>query len=286
MFIFIMVLLTQALYADIREIDALGRTVVLLEPARRIVSLSPAVTEILFAIGAGDKLVGRTEFCDYPAQAAAVPVVGGFSGATVSVERIALLKSDLVIVSADMHQKLIPLVKAAGAAVFAAEPRDFDGVYALIKTLGRLSGCERGADTVVWDMREKIARVERRVQGKPRPSVFWELFGDPLMTSGGATFVSEAVRKAGGRNMFENEKNQWFQTNAEQVLVRNPDWILSGSDHPLSAENLQKRPLWRSLNAVRNGRVASVVNAGTVYRYGPRLADAVVAIADILHPLH
>jgi iron complex transport system substrate-binding protein len=265
-----------SLDAQSRLTDALGRNVELKSAARRVVSLSPGVTEILFAIGAGGYVAGRTAYCDYPAAAASVPVVGGFSGATVSVEQIAMLKPDLAIVSADMHQRLIPLLEGLGIAVFTVEPRNFEEVYATIGTVGTLTGCEENAAAVVQAMKSKIARVEAR--GQRARTVFWELTATPLMTTGGDTFVNEAIKKAGGRNIFENEKSGWIQVSFEQVLLRNPDWIISGSDHAVDAAS---RPLWRSISAVKNKRIATV-DADLVYRYGPRLADAVIAIAEIL----
>ncbi|MDR2194161.1 MAG: ABC transporter substrate-binding protein [Treponema sp.] len=266
------------LYSQTEITDALGRKFVYKCAAQRVVSLSPAVTEILFAVGA--VVVGRTEYCNYPSAVSSVPVVGGFSGATVSVEQIAALKPDVVIVSADMHQRLIPLLEGLGIPAFTVEPRNFDEVYAVIGVLGRLTGREQDAAGVVQTMKTKIEQVQKRVRGKKAPSVFWELYDTPLMTCGGNTFVSEAIQKAGGRNIFEHEKTAWIEVSFEQVLFLNPDWILSGSDHSVT---VTANPLWKTVSAVKNNRIAAV-DADTVYRYGPRLADAVTALARILHP--
>jgi iron complex transport system substrate-binding protein len=273
---------TLTLNAQIQMTDALGRKVVLKTEARRIVSLSPGLTEILFAIGAGKKLVGRSAFCDYPAEAALVATVGGFSGVTVSVEQIASLRPDLVLLSADMHSRLVPLLEALSIPIFAIEPRTFDQVYRTIETIGTLTGDRGGAAQVIQVMRAKIRAVEERIRGQTPPSVFWELYDSPLLTSGGGTFVNEAIKAGGGRNIFEDSAESWPQVSFEQVLIRKPDWILAGSDNQ-QALDILKRPLWQGIPAVRSKRLA-LIDADTVYRYGPRLADAVFAIAAILHP--
>jgi iron complex transport system substrate-binding protein len=123
-------------------------------------------------------------------------------------------------------------------------------------------------------MQAKISAASRHI-GK-RPSVFWEMSGSPLITAGGNTFVSEAIKAAGGRNIFENVASSWFQPSFEQVLLLNPDWILSGTDL-----KVETNPLWRDISAVKNKRIAQI-DADAIYRYGPRLADAVVAIAELL----
>jgi iron complex transport system substrate-binding protein len=268
------------LYAQAELTDALGRKLVLRGAAQRIVSLSPAATEILFAVGAGAQVAGRTAFCNYPAAAQSVPVVGGFSGATVSVESIAALKPDLALVSADMHQRLVPLLEGLGVMVFALEPRNFEEVYAAIEIVGRLAGHEQNAALVARDMKANLARIEKRTRGKKAPAVFWELYDSPLMTSGGGTFVNEAITRAGGRNIFANQNARWMTVSFEQVLALDPEWIFMGSDHGV---DVRTRPLWKTISAVKNNRIA-VIDADTIYRYGPRLADAVAAIARILHP--
>ena len=273
--------------------DALGRRYVLKAPPRHIVSLNPSATEILFAIGAGDKVVGVTKYCDYPPEARSRTSVGGFSGATVSVEQIRALEPDLVILSADMHARIVSLLDGLDISSFAVEPRDFSQVYETIAIMGEITGCVPGARKVIADMKEKIARVENQVRSHQRPAVFWILSREPLMSAGGGTFVSEAITLAGGNNIFDDAQEQWPLVSPEQVLLRKPDWVLLGNDMAGSGAPsasgmdasglLQGSPLLQNLGAVKQGRVA-VVNGDFVYRYGPRLADGVVLLAKILHP--
>ena len=264
--------------------DRAGRAVTLSAPPRRIVSLSPAVTEILFAVGAGDQVVGVTEYCNYPPETSRIPKVGGFSGITVNLEQIAALRPDLVILSAFMHERLFPLLERLSILNFAVEPRTFEEVYRTIETLGLLTGRGEAARGVTAEMRAKIARAGERRGNRERPGVFWELSDEPLMTAGGGTFISEAIRLGGGRNIFEDLTIEWPTVSIEQVLLRQPAWIITGDDHgtSIAPDQLARRPGWQGIPAVRNGRVATV-SADALYRYGPRLADAVLAISAILH---
>jgi iron complex transport system substrate-binding protein len=263
--------------------DVLGRTVTLAEAPRRIVSLSPGVTEILFAIGAGDQVAGVTEFCSYPPQAGTKTRVGGFSGITVNLEQLAALKPDLVILSGEMHQRIITLLDRLGIPSFGVEPRNFQEVYGTIETLGVLTGNVPGARETVAEMRTKIDRAQTRRDGRERPLVFWELSDDPLMSIGGGTFINEAIDLSGGKNIFGELQERWPMVSTEQVLLRKPEWIIAGHDNGMSVEPgvLRSRPGWGGIPAVRDGRIATV-DADTLYRYGPRLADAVLALADIL----
>lgn len=263
--------------------DSLGRTITLKEVPRRMVSLSPGVTEILFAIGGGEQVVGITQYCNYPPEAQSRTRVGGFSGITVNMETIARLKPDLVILSGFMHERLIPLLERLSIPAFAVEPRNFEEVYQTIETIGGLTGNPQGALGVIRGMKEKIRQAEARRGNRERPGIFWELSDEPLITAGGNTFISEAIQLAGGRNVFADLPEQWPTVNTEQVLLKSPAWIIAGDDHGkvIEPRALSRRPGWSRIPAVRDHRIA-LVNADSLYRYGPRLADAVLAISEIV----
>jgi iron complex transport system substrate-binding protein len=249
-----------------------------------VVSLSPGVTEILFALGAGDLVAGVTQYCDYPPEARTRTKVGGFSGAQISVERIAALKPDLVILSADMHFRIKAMLEDLGISTLAVEPRNFDGVYQLIHDIGKICAREAAAAELIGEMREKIGRAGEQMAGRPRQAVYWELSPEPLISVGGSTFIIEAIALGGGRNIFEDLAQDYPEVSAEQILLRRPQWILTGDDHGLRDPTaFGRRPGWAELPAVREGRIRRV-NADRLYRYGPRLADAVLEIAGILHP--
>jgi iron complex transport system substrate-binding protein len=263
--------------------DSLGRTLTLKEPPQRVVSLSPGVTEILFAIGGGEQVVGITQYCNYPPEAQSRTRVGGFSGITVNIESIARLKPDMVILSGFMHERIIPLLERLSIPIFAVEPQNFEEVYQTIEIIGRLTGNLQGASGVVSGMRAKIRQAEARRGNRERPGVFWELSDEPLITAGGNTFISEAIQLAGGRNVFADLREQWPGVNNEQVLLKGPAWIIAGDDHGkvIEPRTLSRRPGWSRIPAVRDNHIA-LVNADSLYRYGPRLADAVLAISEIL----
>jgi iron complex transport system substrate-binding protein len=263
--------------------DALGRRVTVDAKPGRVVSLSPAVTEILFAVGAGAQVAGVTEYCNYPPEAAARAKVGGFSGITVNVEQIALLKSDLVILSADMHQRIIELLDRLQVKSFAVEPRNFEEVFRTIGIVGQLTGNTPEADRVVAEMKVKLARAGERSRGRERPAIFWELSSEPLMSAGKDTFISEAIRLAGGRNVFDDMNGLWPAVSQEQLILRQPEWILAGDMLGKSVDPAvyRRRPGWSRIPAVRSGSIA-VVDPDMLYRYGPRLADAVLVISEII----
>lgn len=261
--------------------DAMGRAFSPPAAVRGIVSLAPAVTEILFAIGAGDRVIGVTAYCDYPPEARSRTKVGGFSGIQVSIEQIAALKPDLVILSADMHGRVAGLLEELSIPSFAVEPRSLDGLYGTVAVLGRLTGCEEGAAETIRTMKDKIALAAERTAEDPRPLVYWELSGDPLIGVGGGSFLNEVISLGGGLNIFGELDQDWPPVSAEQVLVRRPGWIFTGDDHGAGASSFAGRPGWEDIPAVREGRIV-VVNADLFYRCGPRLADGVLEIARIL----
>jgi iron complex transport system substrate-binding protein len=274
--------LPAAYAAPVTVTDVGGRTVTLQDYPRRIVSLSPSVTEILFAVGAETQVVGVTEYCNYPPETAAKTRIGGFSGATVSIEQIAFLKADLVIVSQDMHFRVIPLLERLNLPVFAVEPHSFADIYQTIENIGKLTGHEAEAAAVINGMKQKLETAAALRQGQP-VTVFWEVDSNPLMTTGGQTVISEAISLAGGRNIFADIASSWPQVNVEQVLARKPDWILAPNDRrgAFDAATLARRPGWQTLPAIRQNRIA-LITADHINRYSPRLADAVLEIARIL----
>jgi iron complex transport system substrate-binding protein len=199
------------------------------------------------------------------------------------METIARLKPDLVILSGFMHERLIPLLERLSIPAFAVEPRNFEEVYQTIETIGGLTGNPQGALGVIRGMKEKIRQAEARRGNRERPGIFWELSDEPLITAGGNTFISEAIQLAGGRNVFADLPEQWPTVNTEQVLLKSPAWIIAGDDHGkvIEPRALSRRPGWSRIPAVRDHRIA-LVNADSLYRYGPRLADAVLAISEIV----
>lgn len=268
--------------------DALGRQVALAGAPARIVSLAPSITESLFAIGAGPQVVGVTSFCNFPPEADALPEVGGFSATTISVEAIVDLTPDLVIAGSASQEPVVAALEQLGIPVLVFDPTSFEEVYANLGQLGYLTGNVAGADTAVAAMRARVqavADVVAQVPAEERPTVFWEVFDEPLMTAGPNTFIGQMIDLAGATSIFADATEDYPQVSAEALVARNPDVILGPSSHgdKLTPELVAARPGWSELKAVQDGRIY-LLDGDTTSRPGPRLADALEELARTLYP--
>lgn len=268
--------------------DSAGRLVALSAPAKRIVSLSPAATEVVYAVGAGAAMVGDTTYCDYPKAAAALPKVGGFSSATISIERVLALKPDLVIHSGSVQAEVAAALAKLGVPVFSYEPRDFAAIADGMVSIGVLCGTRTAAVSAAASMLESIEATKAALAAVPagkRPSVFWEVYDEPLMTCGSSTFPHAILEAAGARDIFSDLSGAWPRVSAEEVVRRAPDYVMGADDHgdKLTAAAVAARPGWAGIPAVKNGRVV-LFKADIVSRAGPRVAEGVRAVARALYP--
>lgn len=260
-------------------VDDYGRTVRLKAPPQRIVSLNPATTELLFALGAGPRVVGRTQYDFWPDSARLVPSVGG--GMRPNLEAVLGRQPDLVIMYASGDDRgAADRLTAAGvttAAFRIDKIRDFTRVTL---DLGKLLGDTLRAHTVVDSVTATLDRVRRATDSLPRPSVFLHAWEKPLMTIGGGSFLSELVTIAGGRNIYDSLPAPSPVVTLEDVLRRNPDIILVS---PVERQTLLTSRRWRALPAVRAGRVIAY-DTNVVERPSVKLGEAAVSLARILHP--
>lgn len=269
--------------------DDLGREVKLVARPARIISLAPAATEILFAIGAGSQVVGVTEYCNYPPEAAkGREIVGGYSAESVSVEKIVALQPALVFADGVAHKPTGAALETAGMRVFFLDPKDMAGVYADILAAGALTGNTAQAEKVVADMKARVAKVSATVatiSQDQRVKVFYEVWDEPLMTAGPTTFIGQVIGLAGGVNIFADVEEQYPMVSSEAVVARAPQVILGPSSHVegLTAEKIAARPGWAGLEAVKAGRVV-IVDGDIISRAGPRLVDALEAVARGIYP--
>jgi len=274
--------------ASITLTDGLGRSVALAAPAQRIVSLAPSNTEILFAIGAGAQVVGRDEFSDYPAEAKALPSVGGSMG-TYSLETIASLKPDLVLAAEINTPEQVKALEDLGVRVYyLSNPTDLDGLYANLKIVGQLTGHETEAEALAASLQARVQAVQEKLM--PISSVFtvfYELDGsDPAKpwTAGAGTFLSQLISMAGGSNVGDRLQGDYAQMSQEELLVANPMVILLGdAAYGVTAEQVAARPGWEALAAVQQGRIYPF-DDNLVSRPGPRLVDGLEQIAKLLRP--
>lgn len=269
--------------------DALGRRVIVPARPARIISLTPGNTEILFAIGAGERIVGVTAWCNTPEAARALPKIGGFAATTVNLEAIVALRPDLVVAGDEAHRLVVETLAGLGVPALAVKVRDFAGLFALMRQLGVVTGEEAGAERVVRGLEERVAAVAARTGAIPperRPRVYWEVFDAPLMTAGRGSMLGQLIELAGGRNLFADLSEEYLQIGTESVVTRDPEVIL-GADMAatgagvLTVEALRARPGWAGLTAVRTGRVVALP-ADPVSRPGPRLVDALEQVETVL----
>lgn len=268
--------------------DGLGRSVSLAEPAARVVSLAPSATEILFAVGAGEQVIGRDSFSNYPEAAANIQDVGGSMG-DYSFEVIASLNPDLVLATEINTPEQVKALEDLGLTVYYIKnPVQLDGLFPILETIGQLTGREAEASALVKDLTARVAAVTETVaKAQTTPLVFYELDGsDPAKpwTSGPDTFMDQLIKMAGGINVGAVMQDAWAQISLEELLVQNPDLILLGdAAYGVTAEQVAARSGWQTLSAVQNNAIYPF-NDDTASRPGPRMVDALEELAKLLHP--
>jgi ABC-type Fe3+-hydroxamate transport system substrate-binding protein len=245
----------------------------------RIVSLSPATTELLFALGAGPRMVGRTRWDLYPDSARAVPDLG--DGIRPSVETVLAARPDLVVLYATGDNRDAALaLRATGIDVISLRMDRIGDFERAARVLGDAIGAPDRAASVVDSIRATLDRVRAATTGLRRPGVFLHAWENPLLAIGGGSFLSELVEIAGGRNVFGDLPEPSPQVSFEEVIRRNPEFVLGG---PTNLAALRASQRWNSLPAVRNGRLLQLDTA-LAGRPGVRLGEAAVSIARLLHP--
>ncbi len=268
--------------------DDRGISISLPRKATRIVSLSPELTEILFAIGAGDTVVGVTTYCNYPKEALSITKIGGFSAKTISIESIIALKPDVIVGNINTHQLLIPSFEKAGLQFVAAENSGIVSVFNNISLFGMISGNEAKAEALNAELKKRFDAVKAKtssIKEDQKPVVFWETWDEPLMSAGPKSFTGELIVAAGGRNAFYDASQDWPIVSFEAVLARNPDWIMAPDTHgeALTIERLSKRPGWGTLKAVKAKQIY-LMDGDLAARACPRFIEAVETMAKILYP--
>lgn len=256
--------------------DMMGRQVTLTEPATRVVALTASDCEILCALGAGDLLVGRGEYCDYPESVLALPSVQ--SGAETNIEQIIALEPQVVLMSTmAQSQEGVEALEKAGVHVVVSEATDIEGVYTAIRMIGALVGKEAEAESLIGDMQTSFADIAAKSENTGK-TVYFEV--SPLQwglwTAGKGTFMDELATMCGLTNTFADVEG-WAEISEEQVLSRNPDYIVTISmyygEGPTPVEEIKGRAGWENLKAVQNDDILNA-DSNEVSRPGPRLKDA------------
>ncbi|NJE10150.1 ABC transporter substrate-binding protein [Thermococcus sp. MAR1] len=260
--------------------DFAGRKVTIEREPERIVSLAPSITESLFYIGAGSKVVGVTDYDDFPPAVKNITRIGGY-GKYANLEKIASLQPDLIVADGFSKDILSSLEKIA--PVIIVDPKNITEIYDAIKLLGRVTNREEGANSVVAEMKAKVSYVSSMVAGKPKPRVFFILsYYNGYWTAGAGTFVNDLITLAGGENVF-NDVSGWGVASEEQIITRNPEVIIISPNAGIKPEDLCSGPL-SEVDAVKNGRVYVLSDENLVVRPGPRIVHGLEEIAEYLHP--
>ncbi|MBC8446221.1 MAG: cobalamin-binding protein [Chloroflexi bacterium] len=265
--------------------DSRGQEVAVPAEVKRIISLAPSNTEILFALGLGDKVVGVTNFCDYPEEAKAVEKVG--DAFNMNVEKIVSLSPDLVVAIGGMTEVMAKL-EELGIAVLVLQPTDLESIYQTIELVGQAAGAQDAAQALVAAMRERVEAITAKVAGlEERPKVFYELDAtDPAKpyTPGPGTWHDQFIRLAGGVNIAGEVEMPWVQFSTEEIIVQDPAIIVLGdANYGVSAADVAQRAGWEVIAAVRNGAVYPI-DDNLISRPGPRVVEGIEALAQIIHP--
>lgn len=264
-------------------VDDLGRRVQVVARPERIVSLAPNITEILYAIGAGPRVIATTSFCTYPPDAANTTKIGDTQ--RPDVERILALKPDLVLVStASQLESISDRLGALGVPTVVTTAKGVDGVLASIERIGVATGDAAAATDVAAKLRARIETVRAAVAGRPAPKVFAIVGNEPLFTTGKGTFLDDLIRLAGGASITADETTEWPQYSAEAVIAKAPDVMLVPLvSHGFAVQDSGVPSSIAETPAVRNDRIVKI-DGDLLMRPGPRLVDGLEQLAKALHP--
>ena len=269
--------------ADRQVTDEIGRNIRVPQSIRRIVSLAPNLTETIYALGLQDRLVGDTDYCDFPPEAQLKTKVGG--AVNPSLEAIAALHPDLVLVTKNLNRlETVQALAEIGIPSYATDPHTVDAIIASVARLADLLGAPEIGATLAADLEHHLAVLHDRLASLPPRRVLFIVWTEPLISIGNDTFIADALRYAGAVSVIDSSQN-WPQVNLEEVVHLQPEFLIFVESHfgsaPQSAEALADLPGWRLLNAVRNRRYATISDA--INRPAPRLLSAVEDLARQLH---
>jgi len=268
--------------------DDFGETVVIRGIPQRIVSLAPSNTEILYALGLEDRIVGVTDYCDYPPATAGKPKVGGYS--SVNIEKVIAAEPDLIFAAPGNTEEVVNHLRSLGMTVVSLCPETIDDVLQNIELVGRATGEEERAEACTGNLRERI-RAVTEVTGVPatKPSVAHVVWHDPLWVSGRGTFQNEVITMAGGTNAFGSVEG-WSIVSLEEFITTDPEHIIVSSGSGMDRDGydaiytyFMTEPRMQKLGAVRNGHIY-VVDSDIISRGSPRIVDALEEVAGDLHP--
>jgi cobalamin transport system substrate-binding protein len=256
-------------------------------PPQRIVSLAPNVTEILFALGLGDRIVGVTRYCDYPPQALEKEKIGGM--VDPNLEKIQALRPDLIVAFRGNPLGVLGKLRNLHFPVFVLNlGSTLDGLFQTVEKIGRVTWTDEAAAELAAGLKEKHRAIRQALgESATKPKVFLSVYGQGLWTCGEESYLNDLLIQAGGLNIAGKTGRRWLQLNREQLIHENPDVIIiMAKDQKLfsqAAESFRADPRLKDVRAVRDNNIHQL-DENVAGRFGPRLVDAMETVARILHP--
>ena len=272
--------------SSVTYVDDIGRNVQIKVIPQRIISLSPSNTEMVYALGLQDKLVGVTSYDNYPPDAKNKPIVSDYS--TVDLEKIVNAKPDLVLADSIHKNDAIPALEKLGITVYAMTPNDVDGIFNEIKALGQITGKTQVADNLISNLKTRIQAVAdktAKLTDTQKPRVLFVTWHDPIWTAGSDTMMQYLINEAGGTNIA-SDLNGYATITLESVIQRNPQVIVVMSSmgaQNASLDYVMSNEQFKSTDAVKNGRVYEI-DADIFGRTTPRIVDGLETLAKLIHP--
>lgn len=264
--------------------DEVGREVAFPFPPKRIVSLAPNITEILFSLGLDEEIVGVSIHCNFPEKAKSKVRVGSYI--SLDFEKVTSLKPDLIIATGVGNTRdMVDRLGKLGFQTYVIYPKNFDDILKSIAHIGQVVNREKEARMIVEGMRKRSQRVIELTKGLPRPKVFIQIGDAPVVTVGKGSFADDLIRLAGGENIAKKEKEVYPRFGMEEILKRSPEVIVISSMNPKGdyQKILQEWTRWKTIPAVKNGRI-HLIDSDLLDRPSPRIIDGLEELAKVLHP--
>jgi len=276
----LLMLSSSSVMAEIVVHDDLGHELRLQQPAQRIVSLAPHLTELLFAAGAGEQIVGVVAYSNYPAAAQQIEQVGGYTA--LDLERIALLKPDLVVAwTGGNREGHLERLEQLGIPLFQHRPTRLGDIPSIIERLGLLTGQQRVASAQAEQLRDRIERLREQNRGATEVTLFYQIWDRPLMTIGGGQIISEVITLCGGKNIFADLAVAAAPVSEEAVVAADPQVIIASGMGEARPEWLDSWRRWEQLRAVR-GEGLFYIDPDLLQRAGPRLVEGAEQLCGLL----
>lgn len=259
--------------------DSLGNKVIVEKTPEKVISLSPAITEMLFALKLEDKIVGTTDYCDYPEAANHTPKMGGFN--TPNMELIVEAEPDLVFISSGVQADLSENFKKLGIKTFALDATTIDEVISNIELIGVIMDVEDNAKIMAEDMKVRKEFIEEKAKDLEKPLVFFEVWDEPLLSAGPNTFIADILNISGGINFAQDSNTDYPQVSLELLIEKDPDFYIA-IDHKRNTD-ISDRPGFEGLKAIQNSKYYRIPD-DFVTLPGPRIIEGLEKIASIIHP--